>query len=142
MSHLLPCSKWLFLTPANIVKKKFILIIALVYFIITVILLTLPGADFPQENFLTKIHFDKWVHIGMFALLVFLWDAWLSGGKEAAPFKKFITVGIVALIYGIVMEFVQRYWVPGRSFDVTDMIADGVGCVIGLAASKYLLKKK
>ncbi|MBO9618851.1 MAG: VanZ family protein [Niabella sp.] len=123
-------------------KRKFILIIALIYFIVTVILLTLPGSDFPKADFLEKIHFDKWVHIGMFALLVFLWDAWLAGGKQITPFKKFIIVGVVALAYGILMEFVQKYWIPGRSFDVTDMAADGVGCIIGLLASKYLLRKK
>lgn len=136
------CSKWLFQSDQRIVKKKLILIIALVYFIITVMLLTLPGSDFPKEDFLTKIYFDKWVHIGMFTLLVFLWNWWLTGGKQPASFKRFIIAGTAAFIYGILMEFVQKYWIPGRSFDITDMIADGVGCVMGLLASKYFLRKK
>ncbi|ANH82823.1 hypothetical protein A8C56_19185 [Niabella ginsenosidivorans] len=124
-------------------KKGFILLFALIYFIITLVLLTLPGSAFPKERFLDKIFFDKWVHTGMFAILVFLWNFWLikkhTGLTGIA--SKFIIVGVLALAYGIAMEFVQKYWVPYRSFDVTDMIADGAGCLAGLFLSFYVYKK-
>ncbi|HEX7755761.1 MAG TPA: VanZ family protein [Niabella sp.] len=124
-------------------KKGLLLLFALIYFIITVVLLTLPGSAFPKERFLDKIFFDKWVHIGLFTILVFLWNFWLIKKKNSAPglTSKFIVVSILALAYGIAMEFVQKYWVPHRSFDVTDMVADGVGCLIGLFLSFYIYKK-
>ena len=40
------------------------------------------------------------------------------------------------------MEFVQKYFIPNRSFDVMDMIADGIGSVIGvIVAAKVYIKK-
>ncbi|HEY1872672.1 MAG TPA: hypothetical protein VGG71_16540 [Chitinophagaceae bacterium] len=40
------------------------------------------------------------------------------------------------------MEFVQKYFIPNRSFDVTDMIADGIGSVMGVIIfSKMFIKK-
>ena len=32
----------------------------------------LPGSDMPKVGWLDKIYFDKWVHIGMFGVLTFL----------------------------------------------------------------------
>jgi hypothetical protein len=40
------------------------------------------------------------------------------------------------------MEFVQKYWVPNRSFDVTDIIADGVGCFGAYLFIKRRIKSK
>jgi VanZ family protein len=120
------------------------LLLATVWFITSLVLLTLPGSDLPQENWLDKIYFDKWVHIGMFALLVFLWCWALSKRKGTFPGLKifFLRITVAAIVYGILMEFVQRYFVPGRSFDVTDMIADAVGAFIGFFYSSWSFIKK
>src|SRR6185503_10585115 len=105
-------------------------------FIMSVILLTLPGTAFPTEDWLDKIWFDKWVHIGMFSILTWLWCRYwhlFKLNKPADTFRKlFIIIGLICLAYGIVMEFVQRFYIPHRSFDVGDIIADGVGCAVGV----------
>jgi hypothetical protein len=46
---------------------------ALLYFAVISFLFCLPGSAFPKNNWLSKVHFDKWVHIGFFALLLVLW---------------------------------------------------------------------
>ena len=48
----------------------------------------------------------------------------------------------MAVLYGIIMEFVQKYFVPGRSCDVKDMLADAAGCGVGLvySISRYIKK--
>jgi VanZ family protein len=40
------------------------------------------------------------------------------------------------------MEFVQKYFVSNRSFDIGDILADGVGSFLGSAFSirKYIKK--
>jgi len=38
---------------------------------------------------------------------------------------------VVGCFYGIAMEFVQKYFIPFRSFDLGDIIADGIGCAAG-----------
>jgi VanZ family protein len=110
---------------------------AIGWLIISTFLLTIPGSAFPKENWLGKIWFDKWVHIGMFAIMVFLWCwAMLRMNFDIAKLKKsFFAIAISWFAYGIAMEFVQKYFIPNRSFDMGDIIADGVGCVVGLLYS-------
>ncbi len=57
--------------------------------------------------------------------------------------RVFILIAAGWLVYGIGMEFVQKYLVANRSFDGKDIIADGVGCVTGLIYSmkKYIPKQ-
>ena len=119
---------------------------AIAWFITSIILLTLPGTSFPQEDWLDKIWFDKWVHIGMFALLVVLWCLamrFYRAGKSSTYFIRiFRTIAIIFLAYGIIMEFVQKEFVPLRSFDSGDIVADAVGCAVGLIFStKRYIKK-
>jgi len=116
------------------------------WFIISAFLFTLPGSAFPKENWLDKIWFDKWAHIGIFIILVALlcWG-WLSIEKNIIPKKLrkiFITIGIISLLYGIAVEFVQLYLIRNRSFDIGDIIADTIGCGAGVIYStKRYIKK-
>lgn len=91
-------------------------------------MLTLPGNDLPSDDWLSKIGFDKWVHIVMFFVLAWLWCLVI---KEQSK-QVFFLMGILCLIYGISMEFIQRYFIPNRSFDIGDIIADGVGAAFGV----------
>jgi len=119
---------------------------AIAWFITSIILLTLPGTSFPQEDWLDKIWFDKWVHIGMFALLVVLWCLamrFYKADKTSTYFIRiFRTIAIIFVAYGIIMEFIQKEFVPLRSFDSGDIVADVVGCAVGLIFStKRYIKK-
>ncbi|MGZ8557116.1 MAG: VanZ family protein, partial [Chitinophagaceae bacterium] len=56
--------------------------------------------------------------------------------------QHFLLIGLLCIIYGIAMEFVQKYLVPNRSFDIGDVIADGAGVATGLLYSiKCYIKK-
>jgi VanZ family protein len=33
--------------------------------------------------------------------------------------------------YSIMVEFIQLLFIPGRSFDLMDILADALGCLIG-----------
>jgi len=122
-------------------KRQLAIWPALAWFLITTILLCLPGSAFPKEHWFDKIWLDKWIHIGLFALMVFLWcSAILHGAqKRGLAFRR---IAFYFLLYGIVMEFIQKYFIPNRSFDIRDIIADGVGCIAGLFLSVRLYIKK
>jgi len=121
------------------------LIPAFVWLITCTILLTLPASAFPSDNWYTKIPmWDKWIHIGLFSILSFLfcWGILKIGVREYNLKKNFIQTAICCLLYGILMELVQRYFIPNRSFDSGDILADGVGSAAGLIYSlKRYIKK-
>jgi len=74
----------------------------------------------------------------MFSILVFLF-CWGVQKKYSNNLTKIF--GIIAfsgLFYGIIIEFIQRYFIPNRSFDGGDIIADAIGCFAGwLVAVKW-----
>lgn len=111
------------------------------WFALSFILLIIPGKNLPEVTFLDKIYFDKWVHITLFGVLVHLSYTAL---KKIFPLssKFFFKAAMYAWLYGIAMEFVQKYWVPNRSFDITDIIADGVGCCLAYLIFQKKRKKK
>src|SRR5437868_246664 len=97
----------------------------------------LPGSALPKEDWLDRIFFDKWVHIGLFAVLIFLWRSAFTW-----TFTKYNLVLIFsALLYGLLVEFIQRQWVPNRSFDLYDVLADTIGSIIGLIVWLSSIKK-
>ena len=117
---------------------------ATVFFLISVVLLTLPGSAFPEENWMGDLQVDKIVHIGMFGILTFLlcWGFWKNGKTNPKNFRYFLISAIAAFVYGIIMEYVQRDFIVNRSFDIGDIIADGVGAATGFLFSWYRFIKK
>jgi len=117
---------------------------AWVWMILVTILLILPGSAFPQENWMSKLWLDKWIHIGLFAVMVFLWCWSLTGNeKEKALLQnRFLWITLFAFAYGTGMEFVQKYFVANRSFDIGDIAADGIGALTGWLFSRWRYIKK
>ncbi len=114
---------------------------AICWLILTTILLVIPGNDLPKNPFLTLIYFDKWVHIGLFSTLNFLFILGFIR-REIFSVKVFIYCTIGCILYGISMEYVQKYLAFERSFDVTDILADAAGAFLGYLAAVYLLRRK
>jgi VanZ family protein len=114
---------------------------AVLFFIITVILLTLPGSSFPTSHFFDIPYFDKWVHIGLFGILCFLFSYPITQLTISDTQKKlwFWVILVLCITYGISMEFVQKFWVVNRSFDLMDMVADAIGSVFALILQYLLL---
>ncbi len=100
------------------------------------VLCFLPGSAFPKENWLDGIAFDKWVHLGLFAVLTFLWRFQFSAERK----YDYIVV-MLAIAYGFGVEVIQHYFIPNRSFDVGDVIADAIGGAIGVLVWVRVYKK-
>jgi VanZ family protein len=113
---------------------------AIGWFFITLVLLCLPGSSIPKYPWLAVVHADKWIHIAMFFILCFLFTWPFSA--SAVPYiqrkKWFVIILLSGITYGIIMEFVQKYWIAGRSFELMDIAADSTGCLI---ARIYSLKR-
>jgi hypothetical protein len=111
--------------------------VAIAWFIIMCVLFFLPGSDLPDAGWLDAIHFDKWVHIGLFAVLIFLWKS--SFNLDLNHYNWVLLLS--AFLYGLSVEFIQKYWVPNRSFDLFDLLADMAGAVLGLMVWLRVYKK-
>lgn len=114
------------------------------WFILCTILLTLPGSSLPSENWMGDIGLDKWIHIFLFSVMAFLacWAIYKINKNPGKNKRYFIIAGLLCIAYGIGMEFVQKYYIPNRSFDPGDIIADAVGGIIGTVYSirRYIKK--
>jgi len=110
---------------ANWMKSK---VLAIGWLILMCILFVIPGSALPEQNWFADIQLDKWVHIGLFSVLIFLWA---SASDLGLPNNGLIVI-VVAILYGMIVEFVQKTWIPNRSFDMYDVLADAIGSVVGL----------
>ncbi len=60
---------------------------------------------------------------------------------QSATKKMLIYIAIACAFYGVLMEYVQKYFAFERDFDYLDMISDAVGCITGYFLS-MLVKNK
>ena len=105
---------------------------AIGWLLLVTALLCIPGTQFPKITWQNKIWLDKWIHVFLFLILVFLWCRTYLNKHSTSQLKtKFINVTILSIIYGAAMEIVQHYFIPFRSFDYGDMIADTIGSGTG-----------
>jgi len=107
-------------------------IFPILWTLLTIGLLCLPGKVIPGLGLFGIKHLDKLAHIVLFGGFVLLWGLYSWQRKKLRFDWLFLLAGITVLsiILGIVMEFVQVNFVPNRSFDVWDIWADVVGSVL------------
>ena len=123
--------------------KKYLaaLYIPVIWTLIIAILMCLPGKLIPNETTFRIPNFDKFVHASLFCGFVFLWGLYHSKRTSELEIllRNFFIFYVIANIYGIGMEYVQKYWIPGRDYDLADIIADMIGSGIGYGLCNLLL---
>ena len=126
----------------RIAGKKFIPGIA--WFFLVLALICLPGAELPTvSDWFNIIYFDKWVHVGLFAVLAFLFM--LPILRSALPANEklayVIKIAIATILWGLTTELIQKFFVPGRSFDLFDWSSDSFGALLALLFAKIRFLK-
>lgn len=110
--------------------------LGIIWFIITTILLCFPGHQFPTFDLFDKIQLDKIVHIFIFFGLTTLFIL-------PSNSTHYLIITLLSSFYGVLMEFIQKYFIPNRSFDIWDIAADIVGSFLAyILITKYVEKKK
>ena len=107
-------------------------------FVLIFILLSMPAGNTPGNNwisYLLQLPFaDKVIHIGLFGSLafsIFFHFEQYSNISFRSTRSKALSL-IACILYGIGMEFYQKYFVPSRGFEVGDMLADAMGALLAL----------
>ena len=115
--------------------KKFIP--AILWFLLVLFLICLPGQEFPEIDgwsaWMEKIHFDKWIHAGMFGTMMILFAFPFRSADLHEEKKKsiYLLIAVLTSIWGLATECIQLY-IPFRSFDLLDWAADSFGSIIAL----------
>jgi VanZ family protein len=111
---------------------------AIVWWLFSLVLLTLPGSRFPKYPWLATIHADKWIHIFLFGMLCLLFCFPFRNSDHSRSLKQqwFFRILLLVIAYGIIMEFVQDAWVVNRSFELADIAADTAGALLGWGWSR------
>ena len=101
------------------------------WFFIVLILMCLPGEDLPPTDWLHINFLDKWLHTLVFGFLVFLfcWPFHKSVFNGTERRYYFIKITIAVSLWGLTIEFIQKYFIPGRSFDLLEWVADSIGAL-------------
>jgi VanZ family protein len=108
------------------------------------ILLSLPGNNFSNPHYwIDDLQIDKLVHMALFGSLALSFFVHFEGTNS--KFLKSIRAKALTLIfctlYGIGMEYYQKYFAPTRGFEVTDMLADAIGAILALPFFTIIRKK-
>lgn len=101
---------------------------------VILILCGVPGKDIPHISFLEFLSFDKWVHAGIFFVLVLLAIRGFRLQSKFLALKKyaaFIAVGS-SVVYGGLLEILQGTIFTDRSADIYDFVANSFGCFVAL----------
>lgn len=107
-------------------------------FVLIFILLSMPSSGEPGKgwlSYLLELPFaDKIIHVGLFgslALSLFFHFEQYSNVSFRSTRTKALSL-ILCIVFGIGMEFYQKYFVPSRGFELGDMLADAMGALVAL----------
>lgn len=114
---------------------------AIVWSVIILVLTLSPGVYIPQEFDWNLIREDLLAHFFVFAVLVFLMMQGFTRQHTNASLRSNATVYavVIAVVYGGVLEVIQGF-IPERSFDYFDMVANAVGSFSGWGAFTLMSK--
>lgn len=94
------------------------------------LLILAPGQNLPETDSL--IGFDKIAHTLVFSIEILLIIVGFNKQNELNIIRKnpILWAMIICLVHNFVLEFSQLA-IPGREFDVTDMLANFTGLIVG-----------
>jgi VanZ family protein len=85
-------------------------------------------------------HADKLIHWAMyFGLVIFLIPSFVKGNNYKTSYALTF---LFSLFIGIMMEYLQIHITHGRSAEMGDIIADGIGTITGILFYNFLVKNK
>lgn len=114
---------------------------AMGWIILILFLCTLPGSAIPSMSMFDKLHVDKIVHFVLFGGTVLLLAYGYYKQKGAISGLALFSLVAVVTLYGLAIEFIQKYLVANRSFDMYDLLADGLGAVAGALVFLWVGKR-
>ncbi len=123
----------------NLLGHKTLLLLAILYTVLVTVALLSPTTGVLQFNI---PFFDKLIHILIHWILTLLWLAYFFTGNRYHFSTKIVVFTLfTCFFYGIVVEAFQQWFTVTRTFEIFDIVANGIGNLTGLL-SFWIIKKK
>jgi VanZ family protein len=100
-------------------------------------LCSMPGRFIPTASWLELLSFDKWVHAGIFFILVSLFC--LGVMVHGQSFYFILLFCFCSIVYGGLLEIMQAKVFSERSADWQDFVANSFGCLMALLFHKKIV---
>ena len=117
---------------------------AIIWFLLILVAICIPGYDLPEvDNWMIEINYDKLIHVGLFAMLAFLfmYPIVKSNLQKKIKGQYGIKITMATIIWGFCTELIQKFFIPGRSYNLSDWAADGLGGIAALIFVKLKFLK-
>jgi VanZ family protein len=102
--------------------------------VVIFLLSSIPGKAMPQ---VPALQYDKVLHALVYSVLGGLFFLALRQASSLTTARLVVAAGLFALGYGLTDELHQVF-VPGRSADLYDALADGIGGLLGATIATRL----
>lgn len=118
--------------PAFFKKLISTIILPISWTLITIILLSLPGSALPGGGFFDIPHLDKVIHVILFGGMIVFWCLYYlpKNAKHNKWHFTVIVIGLCTIALGICMEYIQYNYIPNRSFDKGDILANTISAIV------------
>lgn len=118
---------------------------AVIWTLIILTLISIPGNMLPKEEGFSIANFDKYVHASLFLGFVLLWSIYYEEKPEPKGKYTALIILLIGCAYGVGTEYLQKYVIPRRDFDLDDIVADAIGSALGyfiFLRFRFLKRKK
>ena len=111
---------------SRLLQAKTVLALGSLYTLFLTFSLLTPGTGLPSVSI---PYLDKFVHIAALFLLTYVWLLY----RDLNSVKRITVLQVVfaCFIYGIIIEALQHWFTASRTADVFDVVANGIGCLLG-----------
>lgn len=119
------------------------LIPGILWLILLIALSLAPGDEMPQ-HVVSLFAFDKLMHWFFYGMLTHLW---LVGLKKQYVYswlkrKALLVVVLGVIVLGVIIELIQGSVISGRYFEIWDILANIIGCLMGILLFRFIYGKE
>ena len=97
----------------------------------------MPASAFKAFTFDSIFQLDKILHLTLYYVFIVLWSL---VSKVITVRQKYVLL-IAGIAYGVLIEVLQATMSLGRSYELDDIIANTIGCVLGVLSISYIKRK-
>ncbi|KPL01056.1 MAG: hypothetical protein AMJ91_01815 [candidate division Zixibacteria bacterium SM23_73_3] len=113
--------------------------LALIYALLIFVVSAVPGISPPSFGFVLEDKILHFIEFSVFSALLFL--TFFTSGKEFLKKHAFLISSLIGIAYAASDELHQRF-VPGRSCEFFDFLADSLGVIVIQLGIWFYLKRK